>query len=334
MLQLENQTPFDVSITVLPDVDGVDTLYVAVRATFVFASAVTVAEPQARVRTADEHWGDPATTSLKYAGEIHLLKPSTDVALVGHAWAMGGRPAPVVDAMLAVGPVRKTVRVFGDRVWRGTSEPQASAPMPFDRMPLVYERAFGGTLRIDPATGAPVVDPRNPVGIGPITQRLPNLEDPAQLVTRVADVPAPAGFGFIAPSWEPRSRAAGTYDGRWRETRAPYLPADFQPRFFHAAHPDLVSRAHLQGGEEVTAHNVAPYGPIRFRLPVCRFDVRVHVAGAVEKPVLRLETVLIEPDDQRLGLTFRGAVRCDKRALRVSRVRFALEALQVDGRSL
>ncbi|APR86772.1 Hypothetical protein A7982_12121 [Minicystis rosea] len=332
MLQLENQTPFDVSILVLPDVEGVDTLYVAVRAAFVFDHAVAIAEPQTRLLTADEHWGDPATTSLKYIAEAHLQKPATDIALLGHAWPIGGRPASVVDATLAVGPVRKTIRVFGDRVWRGASDPEPSAPAPFDRMPLVYERAFGGVLRIDPTRG-PTLDRRNPVGIGPATQRLPNVEDPAQLITRITDVPTPAGFGFIAPSWEPRSLAAGTYDARWRETRAPFLPTDFHPRFFNAAHPDLVSRGHLQGGEDVTALNVAPYGPVRFRLPVCRFDVAVHIARTIEKPPLLLETVLIEPDDQRLGLTFRGAVRCDKRALRISRVRVALETLHLDGRA-
>lgn len=340
MLQVENQTPFDAGLAVFPDVEGVDTLHVAVRATFALDRGVAVAEEQTRLRAADEHWGDPESTSLKYAGEIHLLKPATDVALVGHAWAPGGRPVTTLDAALAVGPVRKVIRVFGDREWRGGADARMSPPAPFERMPLRYEHAFGGAVEIDPERGA-ARDPRNPVGVGfartksgePTARKLPNLEEPAQLIARPTDHPRPAGFGFLAPSWEPRCGSAGTYDARWRETRAPFLPADFNPRFFNAAHPDLVCKGHLQGGEEVQAINVSPTGPLRFNLPSCRFDVQVHVARRIERPEMRLETVLVEPDERRLGLLFRGAVRCDKGALRISRVRVALAGLQIDGRA-
>lgn len=342
MLQLENQTPFDAGLAVLPDPDGVDTLYVAVRATFALDRGLSVAPEQARLRAADEPWGDPESTSLRYAGEIHLLKPATDVVLVGHAWAPGGRPIPMLDVALAVGPVRKVIRVFGDREWRGTLDAKMSAPAPFERMPLRYERAFGGILEVDPITLAGKRDPRNPVGTGfarsaksaePTLRKLPNLEDPAQLIARPTDCPRPAGFGFIAPSWEPRRHFAGTYDARWREARAPYLPLDFQPSFFNAAHPDLVCTGHLQGGEELQAMSVSPAGLLRFRLPVCRFDAQVHIAGRIERPPLNLETVLVEPDEGRLGLLFRGAVRCDKSALRISRVRLGLAALQIEGRA-
>jgi hypothetical protein len=46
----------------------------------------------------------------------------------------------------------------------------------------------------------------------------------------------------------------------------------------------------------------------------------IRIAGKDEKPPLHLETVLIEPDEQRLGLTWRGSVHCDKKALQVEQV--------------
>ena len=342
MLQLENETPFTAGLALFPDADGVDTLYLAVRGAFTFERGLAVADEQPPLRSADEHWGDPASTSLKYAGELHLLKPSTDVVLVGHAWAMGGRPVSTVDVAIAVGPLRKVIRVFGDREWKGALDLQIGAPAPFERMPLVYERAFGGVVEIDPDARAVTRDPRNPVGVGFAcrkrggemgARKLPNLEDPAHLIARPADRPPPAGSGFIAPSWEPRRLSAGTYDKGWQKTRAPFLPADFHPRFFNAAHPDLVCKGHLQGGEEVSALHVTPSPLLRFRLPVCRFDARVHVAGVVERPPLRMETVLIEPDEGRVSLLWRGAVRCDKNALRISRVRVAVAALELEGRA-
>jgi hypothetical protein len=342
MLQIENETPFKAGIAVFPDPGGVDTLYLTVRGAFTLGQALTVADEQPPLRLADEHWGDPASTSLKYAGEIHLLKPSTDVVLVGHAYAMGGRPVPTVDVALAVGALRKAIRVFGDRAWKGAIDPHIGAPAPFDRMPLVYERAFGGILEMDPDTGALTRDPRNPVGVGFArlrrggeisARKLPNLEDPAHLLASPSDRPPPTSFGYIAPSWEPRRLAAGTYDEHWKNNRAPFLPADFHPRFFNAAHPDLVCKGYLQGGEEVSALHVTPSPLLRFRIPVCRFDARVHIAVAVERPLLRLETVLIEPDDRRVSLIWRGSVRCDKSALRISRVGVAMAALELGGRA-
>lgn len=336
MLELCNSTPFGASIVILPDAEGVDTLYLAVRAVFSIQRGEPIAGEPATPRVGDAHWGDPASSSVRYPGEVHLQKPSTDVILVGHAWAMGGRAVPTVDAALAVGAVRKVIRVFGEREWRGALDARIGAPAPFEKMPLVYERAFGGTVELDSATSAATVEPRNPVGMGfarrsgtgEITARkLPNLEDPANLIADPRSRPPPAGFGAIAPAWEPRRLRAGTYGERWRKSRAPFLPADFDARFFNAAHPDLICKGHLQGGEEVSALHVTPAPLLRFRLPVCRFDVRVHVRGAVFAPPLLLETVLIEPDEDRLSLLFRGALRCDKDVLRISRVDLGIASL-------
>jgi len=73
------------------------------------------------------------------------VKPGTDVVLVGHAYA-GARPEARVDVSLDVGPLRKIVRVTGDRVWtRAGMAWIASRPVPFQRLPLVYERALAAS---------------------------------------------------------------------------------------------------------------------------------------------------------------------------------------------
>jgi hypothetical protein len=57
----------------------------------------------------------------------------------------------------------------------------------------------------------------------------------------------------------------------------------------------------------------------------------VRVAGRVETAAMHLETVLLEPDDDRLCLTWRGAVPVDKAALQVESVRVGLLSLLAAG---
>ena len=343
MLQLRNESPFRANIAVFPDPTGIETLYVTVRAAFQLAGAdLAVAAEQRPIQLADEHTGDPARSSLARAGEVHLLKPGTDVVLLGEAFAPHGRPAASVDVSLSVGPVAKTVRVFGDRTWITGASDRISSPEPFVRMPLVYERAFGGILELDPDTGVTTLDPRNPAGMGfarirgrgAISARvLPNLEDPARLVTHPGDRPAPAGFGFIAPSWAPRRLYAGTYDKAWQRARAPFLPGDFDARYFHAATPDLICKTHLRGGETIEVHNANPSGALRVRVPRCEIEAAVRIAGVTSRPPLFLETVLVEPSERLVSLLFRAAVGCDKHTLDVERVEIAVKRLDLGARA-
>lgn len=337
MLQVDNRTPFVPGMFVFPDQHGVDTLYVVLKATFSFAGGrVALAETRRPIATSDTFCGEPGASSLAYANEAHLLKPTTDVAVVGEAVTPDERPAPSCAVRVSVGPVQRLLQVFGDRVWRtGIGGQRASAPEPFVRMPLEYERAYGGSHDLGPK--GVTFEARNPLGRGHRGKRsaaelegmaLPNIEDPAALIHSPDDRPAPAGVGFIAPSWEPRKGFAGTYDERWRTTRAPYLPADFDPRFFQAANPDLVCPAPLVGGEPVELANLSLDGVVRFRLPACVFDVSVALGGRTERPLMTMETVLFEPTSSLVSLTFRGAVACDKRALQIETVRFELRSMK------
>jgi hypothetical protein len=239
-----------------------------------------------------------------------------------------------LDVTLLVGNVKKIVRVFGDRQWISS---RPSAPMSFETVPLVYESAFGGSHQTDDEV---LFEPRNPVGKGFAGKRknkeleqlpLPNIEDPRHLLSGPGDIPAPAGFGYIAPSWDPRKMYAGTYDEKWQKHRAPYLPDDFNPRFFNAAHPELVYAGFLEGGEPVQVANASPYGPLGFRLPVCRMEAVVSLAGNKEKPPLNLETLLIEPDHMRFSMLWRGIVACDKKALKIEQIDIDLKQLDFIG---
>ena len=338
MLQLNNQSRFAPLVQVLPDRDAVDTLYVVVRGSFTLEPAPELLAQQPPPFSADVYWGEPGASSLKYAADVHVGKIGTDVALVGSAHAPRGRVTEMLCAVSVAGR-RKVVRVVGDRTWRGAAG-GATSPAPFASMPLVFERAFGGHDQeggrgAAPANDSVVAEERNPVGVGfravrrlrwGAGVRLPNVEDPQCPWRALGDRPPPAGFGFIAPSWQPRRGYAGTYDEEWVANHAPFLPRDFDLRFANAASAGLAFDQALRGGEAIALDGVSREGPLRSVVPALRPCVDVVVAGRREAPPVQLETLMFEPDERRMSLTWRAALRCDKRVLRIERIHIREEA--------
>jgi len=153
---------------------------------------------------------------------------------------------------------------------------------------------------------------------------LPNLEDPHDLISNPAQRPIPACFGVCAPHWMPRSQYAGTYDEVWQTTRAPYLPKDFDSRFFCMAHPDLIYPGYLQGGETVEVTNMHQRGKMVFTVPHVNLTTDVTVDGYSVKPGFKLETLIIEPNVLRLSMVWRATMQCDKKALKISDVKINL----------
>lgn len=334
MLQVVNHSPFTAALSVFPDPAGVETAYAVVKATFLLgAQGPEVAPAQLPLLAADVHWGAPVSTSLRAAAEFSLLRTTTDILLTGRAIAPTA-DTRVAEVSLRVGPVQRRLRVFGNRHWQHTSAGwRISAPAVWQRMPLRWELAYGG---VAPAADnqPPEYEARNPVGVGFIAhqaqpldgQALPNLEDPEHLIQTPQDRPDPAAFAPVAPTWQPRRQYAGTYDEAWTRTRAPYLPQDFDPRFFQVAPPALQARTWLQGGEPVQLQGVTAGGPIEFELPGCGLEIDFRFRGATVPRPPQLELVLFEPDAGRFQMLWRAALPVDKHLLK-------LESLNVRSRA-
>ena len=274
------------------------------------------AEEQLEIKLGGEHWGEPGVSSFKLEPQVAFTKPATDVVLVGHAYSMG---RPAVDVSLRVGALRQTVRVTGDRYWiKSFGMIAMSAPEPFERMPLTYERAFGGWDRSHPDPDKHAFEPRNPLGTGFRSKsgrfedgiRLPNLEHAGDSIRDYGQRVAPAGFGFTSPDWQPRAQFAGTYDERWTEERMPLLPRDFDRRFFNAASPGLIAAGYLKGDEAVWIGNASPGGTISFDLPgLPPPECRIHLKGGRDSIVqTNLDTVIINTDDALVLLIWRGYI--------------------------
>lgn len=326
MWQVDNRTPFAAERGWVRDRNGQEIWLVAVKCTFDIKpdGSTEVSNEQPPVLRVPEHHGDPGKSSIKYENDLVLTKTTTDILAVGHAWARGGRPVTEMTVGFRVGPVQKVLQVTGDRVWGATG---VSSPEPFVKMPLVYERAFGG---VDSKSKQPDRDWdwRNPVGTGFAVARehldgvpLPSIEYPNERVGGWKDRPRPAGFGAVACHWQPRVGFAGTYDDRWMKTRQPLLPEDFDDRYFQCAPADQQAPTFLRGGEPVVLIGLSPLGDLRFHLPkvFLGFDTRFYDGSRQIHQNRRLHTVIVEGDLPRVSMVWHSALPCHFKVQKLER---------------
>ncbi|MDP1861343.1 MAG: DUF2169 domain-containing protein [Gemmatimonadaceae bacterium] len=320
--EIDNRTPFAFAPLFIADEEGRPVISTIVKATFDVSSrgVVTVAEKQEEVDFGGKHHGEPGKSSVRIDPEVAFIKPTTDCVLLGHATSV--RPTNFMDVSFGVGPVFKNARVTGDRWWvQGAIGLSMTSPEPFESMPLVYERAFGGWDRTSENPKHHDCEPRNPVGVGFVGRHgspvhgtpVPNIEDPQRPLTSAGGRCPPVGFGFIGCEWHPRASFAGTFDEAWTKNRSPLLPTDFDRRFFNAASEGLVAPDYLNGDEMVATIGVTLQGRWGFQLPgvcppLCTVGVRFGESLTLQT---NLDTVIVDADARRVTLLWRafGALR-------------------------
>jgi len=251
------------------------------------------------VRHTDEHWGDPAMTSIRYPADVAITKAGTDVVLIADAWAPDAVPAAHIDVKASIGALQIMLRAHGQRAW-GASGAAISSAKPALRVPLRWELAFGGRDEIE--LGQWIEESRNPVGRGIVGDRqkldaapAPQIEAVEAPIRSLEDDIVPIGVGALGRHWEPRRSHMGTYDAAWLDARAPLPPKDEDSRYALFAAPGLHSRTPLLGGEQVMLVNLSREPVLAFALPQIRVAISFEVGGqlvsAVEAPI---DTVLID----------------------------------------
>jgi hypothetical protein len=326
MWRVDNQTPFSAERSWARDRNGVEVWVVAVKCTYDILpdGSTLVSDAQPPPVLIPEYLGEPGKSSLRFEGDLVLTKTTTDVVVLGHAYAPGGRPVSRMDVGFRVGPVQKVLRVSGDRRWGLTG---SSAPTPFVTMPLVYERAFGGVDRNSDQPDRDFYWP-NPVGTGFALSSerlfdtvLPNIEYPDQLISGWQDRPPAAGFGPISSHWQTRVALAGTYDDNWMKARQPLLPHDFDERFFQCVPQDQQAPTFLRGGEDVIVRGMTPSGDLRLLLPkvFLGLETRFYDGTRELHQDRRLHTVILEPDFPRVSLVWHSALPCHFKVQKLER---------------
>lgn len=335
MFAITNATRHSATAVVLADVAGRDVIVAVAKATFVLGRhrRLQLAERPTPLAYADEYRDEPGKSSLAAASDFALAKPRADVVVLGNACAPGGKPVSSMTVSVEVGAAAARLEVTGDRVWKkglfGVAPGKAES---FREMPLVWERAYGGSCPAREGNGRVRFGP-NPVGRGfwiadkdAADQPMPNLEWPDDPLRKLGERPAPACFAPMSPDWDSRAAFAGTYDERWARERKPLLPEDFDPRFFNTAPPALQLVRALEGGEPVQLQGLHADGERSFELPLDRVTVDLLTPGdRVASHPAALDTVVIDAGTGLVQLVWRACVRAPEPLTRLQHVRIRSE---------
>ncbi len=272
-----------------------------------------------------------------------LPKPGGEVLVYGVCHTPRGQSLPTCAVRVAVGPtgstsgdghpvVDKRLAVFGDRYWipRGSGSGAAvTQPAPFLRMPISWERAFGGEEYPKNPRGRGIAAVPAPDGQNRVP--LPNVEHPANPVSSPSQRPEPASLGPIDIGWPQRRAKAGTYDAAWLEDGFPGYARDTDPTFFCTAPPDQRAKTYFRGDEEYLLENLHPtHESLRGTLPgvSARTFLQRKRGGDVEEVRTCLDTIVLFPEQDLGVLVFRGtAPVVEDDAADVASVLAALEEL-------
>jgi hypothetical protein len=252
-----------------------------------------------------------------------------EVILLGTAYAENGKAAPSRLVELSVGSVTRRLAVFGDRHWELSSRtPRISDPLPFLRMPLTYERAFGGSCvgQFDPDTLVDVEDRMNKYGRGfdawklakdmaagfmspagfpklHYQRPLPNLEDPARLVRAWNDAPDPCCWATMPDDIGFRM---ARLIRKFQDTRQPPTREEAVDQAYHRAHPDWIIPLPPPGAR-VTLTGLAPGNPVTFPLPALSIAADYVLGDRTGTRELEPHMLVLAPDTQRFYLVYRTA---------------------------
>jgi hypothetical protein len=302
-----------------------------------------------------DFWSDETLEPRFPPGSDYWLdKRSTDVVIRGSAFAPG-RPTPSMFVSAQIGRTAKRIAVFGKRqVEWDRGRPHLGRPEPFTEMPLLYQNAYGGLDNRVPipaqlekdymravALGMqfdhPGLYPRNPVGKGylvlpdPIDGvELPNLEDPADLLTaerlctRKPELwyrqPMPWCFEWTVGLTFPRYLFMGVDawfpardDSDLPEVRRAFIPASLRRRLekdhdLAAGYQQEASLGMVVGtplsGQPVTLTGMHPDQPtITFTVPPApSIEIEVEAERSVPPPLLT--NLMIFPAEKKFTAVY------------------------------
>jgi hypothetical protein len=333
-MELINSTRMVAGYTMGMEPSGRELLVIVIKGTFRIptedGAPLRLHDEQLPLVMGDVFFGEPGLSAPKYEVDFAPRKQRCDVLLNGSAYAPGGKPARRVEVAIQIGSWSKSFAVVGDRVWEAAGAGiGASAPIPFTVMPITYDRAFGGTdtAHEDPAKHAAFM--ANPSGRGFHSQivnewihgtPLPNTEELGNPVKWVNGNYRPMSFGAIGRHWETRAPYAGTYDKAWLDNEFPFLPQDFDAQYYQAAPLDQQLPTPI-GEQRVSLINLTDDGQRVFMLP--HLEAPLHVfstKGAREDLSAFVDTVMIEPDEARVTLTWRVARPLKKNIFEIAQV--------------
>jgi len=246
----------------------------------------------------------------QFDGESPFVREGCDFFILGHAYppSPGGTAAKV---QLAVGSFRFALVAFGERRWvRREHELIPSEPQPFEKIPLTWQRAFGGVCKVD---GLDYPWGANPKGRGfyweeqqAEGQALPNLEDPERRIRRWDDRPDPVATAPYSGEWALRALNSVALD---RSGPKPKIKR-IKPSYYNNAPPRLILPQAPRSTETISISGVRPRGErLEFRMPELAYHVYVQLENRRYVFPARLEALAVLAEEARVMLGYRCCFR-------------------------
>jgi hypothetical protein len=239
-------------------------------------------------------------------------KPRFDLMVAGYVTPPEGYRGLSIQATIQVKSRQAQVETHVPRFWLSgligyTAEPAGKR---LHRTPMSYALAdWSGGFPLEAEGNHP--------------QQLPWLQHPGVGAHRKRHDKHPAGFGYWPENARHRQCHSGTFDEAWARDRKPGLPEDFDERFFNAAHPDLQWLHPLSPGTEIRLVHLAETAELTLRMPALELAAQATIADGTQLPpaTLKPDTLIIEPDQQRMSLVQRTALTQGQGAHTLSSIR-------------
>ncbi len=248
-----------------------------------------------------------------------------EVIVLGAAHGRG-RPSQMVE--LAVGEHRQQLLVLGDRHWIRHGQPAISQPVPFDILPLHWDRAFGGSREcwIDKDSVIDLEHPMNKYGRGfdaeklardygqafrapagfpklaaDYCRNLPNLEDPRCPIRRWEDEPRPYCWATVPTDIGAHMQRVHDHV---RTTGKPLPEGEMLRMSYHRAHPDWIL-PRPKAGAIVRLKGMTKEGVWSFPLPKLRVLGDYELGGRTGTRDLEPHMLVLLAHDLRFYIVYR-----------------------------
>lgn len=326
MTQLYNTTKLQAGYTTGLMKNGRNCLVIAAKATYEFPAELNgksiFSQNQAPLFETDAYAGEPGYSAPISENDYPPLKPKCDVILLNAvAHAPENKSVIWINAGIQIGGWSKYIKVVGNRHWQQAWNKAYSPtePEPFSQMPISYENAYGGEAVHPDARDSENTHAYlpNPIGRGYLMYKdkrhitdspLPNTEEINQPIDSPLKQYKPMAFGPVGRNWLPRSGWGGTYDEYWKQHKKPFLPDDFDERYYQYA-PEDQWIDYPQGGEEITLTHLTPEKSISFTLPSQQVPMQVIFTNGDRHNLNSVvDTLIIDPNKREFTLTWRARI--------------------------
>ncbi|UXN02960.1 DUF2169 domain-containing protein [Bartonella sp. HY406] len=245
---------------------------------------------------------------LLYESDLAPFKPKTDFIINAVARSPENKMLknwPVkfgIDNCLSYGFHVQGKRQFEPKGSSSNFDWQLSDAEPFSKLPILYQYAFGGTVK---TSNEDVTSySYNPIGQGLVSHYVLTQKEPIS-VPQIGSIVELNNFkigknitihgcGPITKSWLPRIACAGALNDAWLRERYPLMPENFDFNYWNAAPLPLQSASYLNGDETITMnglfHDPRSYN---LQLPNKKISARIKRRGKKdnEEILLNLDTI-------------------------------------------